>query len=76
MAQPGSAWGSHADDWSCLYEHYSIDVVLALFPKLGVGPTTALLDIACGSGLAVRLADAMGASVAGIDAAADLIEVA
>ena len=35
-----------------------------------------LLDIACGSGLAVRIADAMGATVAGIDAAADLIAVA
>jgi SAM-dependent methyltransferase len=72
----GEAWGSRANDWSCLYEHYSLDVLLALFPKLGVGPTTRLLDIACGSGLAVRIADAMGATVAGIDAAGDLIDVA
>ena len=72
----GEAWGSRANDWSCLYEHYSIDVLIALFARLGVGPTTKLLDIACGSGLAVRIADAMGATVAGIDAAADLIAVA
>ena len=72
----GEAWGSRANDWSCLYEHYSIDVLIALFGRLAVGPTTRLLDIACGSGLAVRLADAMGATVAGIDAAADLVAVA
>ena len=69
----GEAWGSHANDWSCLYEHYAIDVLIALFAKLGVGRATRLLDIACGSGLAVRLADAMGATVAGIDASADLV---
>ena len=72
----GEAWGSRANDWSCLYEHYSIDVLIALFGKLAVGPATRLLDIACGSGLAVRLVDAMGAKTAGIDAAADLIAVA
>jgi SAM-dependent methyltransferase len=72
----GEAWGSSANDWSCLYEHYSIDVLIALYARLAVGPTTRLLDIACGSGFAVRIADAMGATVAGIDAATDLVAVA
>jgi SAM-dependent methyltransferase len=72
----GEAWGSRANDWSCLYEHYAIDVLIALFGRLDVGTDTTLLDIACGSGLAVRLADAMGARVAGIDAATELIAVA
>jgi SAM-dependent methyltransferase len=72
----GAAWGSRANDWSCLYEHYSVDVLIALFARLGVGGATSVLDIACGSGLSVRLADAMGATVAGIDAAEDLIDVA
>jgi SAM-dependent methyltransferase len=72
----GAAWGSSANDWSCLYEHYSIDVLMALCSRLVVGPTRRLLDIACGSGLAVRLADAMGATVAGIDASTDLVAVA
>jgi SAM-dependent methyltransferase len=53
-----------------------MDVVLALFPALGVGPDVRLLDIACGSGLVVRLAHGAGATVAGIDAAADLVAVA
>ena len=72
----GEAWGSRAPDWSCLYEHYSLDVLIALLPRLGVGPRMSLLDVACGSGLAVRVADAMGADVAGIDAAAELVAVA
>src|SRR5580658_1425543 len=74
--EAGEAWGSSAADWSCLYEHYSLDMLLALFPRLGVGPGTSLLDVACGSGLAVRVADGMGADVAGIDAAAELVAVA
>src|SRR3984885_6671982 len=70
--EAGGAWGSRSRDWSCLYEHYSLDVLVALLPRLGIGPGTALLDVACGSGLAVRVADGMGADVAGIDAAAEL----
>ncbi len=72
----GEAWGSRANEWSCLYEHYSVDVLIALFARLGLGPATTVLDIACGSGLAVRLADATGATVAGIDASDELIAVA
>ena len=72
----GEAWGSRANDWSCLHEHYSIDVLIALFARLEVGPQTALLDIACGSGLAVRIASGMGATVSGIDAGPELIDVA
>jgi len=72
----GEAWGSRANEWSCLYEHYSVDVLLALFTRLGIGPSTRLLDIACGSGLAVRLAAGTGAAVAGIDASDELIAVA
>src|ERR1700722_5237888 len=74
--EAGEAWGSRAIDWSCLYEHYSLDILVALLPRLGVGQGTSLLDVACGSGLAVRVADGMGADVAGLDAAAELGAVA
>ncbi len=74
--EAGEAWGSRSSDWSCLYEHYSLDMLVALLPRLGVGPGMSLLDVACGSGLAVRVADGMGADVAGIDAAAELVDVA
>jgi SAM-dependent methyltransferase len=72
----GAAWGRRARDWACLFEHYALDVIQAIYPRVGVEPGTSVLDIACGSGLAVRIADGLGATTAGIDAAADLIEIA
>jgi SAM-dependent methyltransferase len=74
--EAGDAWGHAANDWACLYEHYAIDVIAAIFGRVGVAPGVRVLDVACGSGLAIRHADAMGAAVAGIDAAAELIEIA
>jgi SAM-dependent methyltransferase len=74
--EAGSAWGHAADDWACLVEHYSTPAVIAMFQRLGVGPATKLLDVACGSGAVVRLARSMGAEVAAIDAAEELIDVA
>lgn len=74
--EAGEGWGHAAADWSCLFEHYGIDVLLALLPALGVGPGCRLLDVACGAGLSVRLARGLGAEVAAIDAAANLIDVA
>ncbi len=72
----GRAWGHAANDWSCLYEHYAFEVIAAVFARVGVGRGMSLLDLACGSGLAVRHADAMGATVAAIDAASELVEIA
>lgn len=74
--EAGEAWGSRALDWSCLYEHYSVEILIALLSRLGVGPATSLLDVACGSGLAVRIAAGMDADVAGIDASDELVVVA
>ncbi len=74
--EAGDAWGHRARDWACLFEHYAIETIHAIFERIGVGTDTALLDIACGSGLAVRLADARGARAAGIDAAAPLVDIA
>ena len=70
----GEAWGSRANDWSCLYEHYSVDVLFAILGRVAA-PRSDLLDIACGSGLAVRLAAGMGARTAGIDASEELVAV-
>ena len=74
--EAGSAWGRRSRDWACLFEHYAVDVIEAIFRRVGVDEGTSLLDIACGSGLAVRYADEMGAAAAGIDAAAPLVEIA
>ena len=43
---------------------------------MAVDPTTDLLDIACGSGYALGRAERRGATVAGLDASADLIDIA
>ncbi len=72
----GDAWGHAAADWACLYEHYALDVINAIFGRLRVADDVDLLDMACGSGLAVRLAAAMGATTAGIDASESLIGIA
>ena len=72
----GAAWGHRARDWACLFEHYAIETILSIFDGVGARAGTSLLDIACGSGLAVRLADARGVRTAGIDAAASLVDIA
>lgn len=72
----GDAWGSRSADWACLFEHYATDVIMAIFDQMDVGQDTSLLDIACGSGLAVRMAKAAGANPSGIDAAENLIAIA
>lgn len=74
--EAGAAWGRRARDWACLFEHYAAEAIQAVFQRTGVGEGTSLLDIACGSGLAAHYADGMGASVAGIDAAAPLVDIA
>lgn len=74
--QAGDAWGHSANDWAYLYEHYALDVMIAIFQRLGVAEGVRLLDVACGSGLALRHAEAAGATTAGIDAAASLVEIA
>ena len=74
--QAGDAWGHSANDWAYLYEHYALDVMIAIFQRIGITDGTHLLDVACGSGLALRHAGAMGATTAGIDAAGSLVEIA
>lgn len=72
----GDAWGAGANDWACLFEHYSHEVLAAIFQRTDIGADTHLLDVACGSGLALRHAEGMGATTAGIDAAPALVDIA
>ena len=74
--EAGAAWGHAAIDWACLYEHYSFEVLAAMCAAIGVGPGVELLDVACGSGWGIRFAQGCGATVAGIDAAESLIDIA
>lgn len=72
----GRAWGARACDWAYLFEPYARPANELLFDRLGLDGGDRLLDIACGSGLAAQLAGRRGADVSGIDASAELVQVA
>lgn len=72
----GDAWAHAAADWAYRFEPYARDAIEHLFGALHVGPDCHLLDMACGSGYALGRAERLGASTAGIDASAGLVEIA
>lgn len=72
----GRGWGTRATDWAYLFEPYARSANDVVFDRLGVGPGARLLDVACGSGQAARVASQRGAIVAGLDAAEALIAIA
>ena len=72
----GRLWGARARDWAEVQEAQfgaGYDDVLA---RAGVGPGTRLLDAGCGAGMAAQRAAGLGATVAGIDAAPLLLDIA
>ncbi len=74
--QVDEGWGRRAVDFATLCEPANCREYVALHHHLGVGPGDRLLDMACGAGLAVELATAVGATCSGIDASPRLIAVA
>lgn len=74
--QAGTGWGARATQWAYLFEPYALPANRLLFDQLGLGEGTAYLDIACGSGLAASVAAYRGASVSGLDASTNLIDIA
>jgi SAM-dependent methyltransferase len=69
-------WGRRATDFATLLEPASCREYLAMHQRLHVREGDRLLDVACGSGLALELAAIRGAAVAGIDASPRLVAVA
>jgi SAM-dependent methyltransferase len=69
-------WGRNAVDFATLHEPQNCREYLYVHHQLGVDAGDRLLDVACGSGLAVELARLRGAECAGIDASQRLIAVA
>jgi SAM-dependent methyltransferase len=69
-------WGRRAVDFAALSEPSNCREYVALHHRLGVGDDDRLLDVACGSGLALELAHLRGALCSGIDASARLVAVA
>ena len=74
--EAGRAWGARSVDWAYLFEQYARPANEVVFDHLNVGPGLRLLDIACGSGLALQLAGRRGAAVAGLDASEALVAIA
>lgn len=69
-------WGRRGPDFAALSEPANCREYVALHHRLGVDTGDRLLDVACGAGLAIELAEIRGAACAGIDASPRLLEVA
>ena len=69
-------WGRRAADFSALMEPSAVREYVFVHRRLGLSPGARLLDMACGSGLAIELATVQGAVCAGIDASPRLVDVA
>ena len=69
-------WGRRVVDFATLSEPGNCREYIALHHRLGVDGGDRLLDMACGSGLAIELARLRGASCSGIDASPRLVAVA
>ena len=74
--QVDEGWGRKAVDYAYLFEAQMWPEYLELLNACGVDVSTSMLDVACGPGLAVRLACERGARVAAIDASPWLVAVA
>jgi SAM-dependent methyltransferase len=68
-AAQGPLWSERADLWVRHQEPHQDPLYAAALDALGVGPGSALLDVGCGAGRALRAAADRGADVAGLDAA-------
>src|SRR5215470_17081363 len=71
-----AGWGRQAAAFAYLIENQHWREYQHLLDQTGVAPGCRYLDIACGSGLAVRLACERGATVSGLDASRGLTAIA
>jgi SAM-dependent methyltransferase len=69
-------WGRKAVDFSTLSEPSNCREYVSLHHRLGVDAGSRLLDVACGSGLAIELARLRGADCSGLDASTRLVAIA
>ncbi len=72
----GALWGAAVPDWAAICEPWSRPLFAATLAALAPLRGLSLLDAGCGSGLALTLAEAAGARVSGLDAAAPMIALA
>lgn len=72
----GRLWGARARDWAEVQEGQCAAAYRAVLDHAGVGRGTRHLDVGCGAGMAAAMSAARGATVAGIDAADALLDIA
>lgn len=72
----GLLWGTRARDWAEVQERQFAAGYEDVLRRAGVGVGTKVLDAGCGAGMAAQRAAALGATVAGIDAAPLLLDIA
>jgi SAM-dependent methyltransferase len=75
-AAQGALWGERAREWADLQEGAFEPLYRAAFENAGVSEGASVLDVGCGSGLALAIAQQMGATVSGLDAADKLVSIA
>jgi SAM-dependent methyltransferase len=71
----GPLWGARAQDWAAL-EEQQVPTYEEAIRRAGITQGTSVLEVGCGSGVFLRAAAGRGAEVAGLDASAELIELA
>ncbi|NUP37619.1 MAG: SAM-dependent methyltransferase, partial [Streptomyces sp.] len=68
LSAPGAAISrARARDWAEIQERMMVPLYEAVYERLEVGAGTRLLGLGCGSGLALLMAVARGATVCGVD---------
>ncbi|MCU1424488.1 MAG: SAM-dependent methyltransferase, partial [Microbacteriaceae bacterium] len=70
------AWSRVAAEWSELWGHFAFPLWRAVAGTAGIGATTRVLDVGCGSGEFLAFAAGLGSTVAGIDPAPGMIALA
>jgi FAD/FMN-containing dehydrogenase/SAM-dependent methyltransferase len=69
-------WGTDPRTWAELAEAHNQPLFEAVLDAAKISPGTRLLDVGCGSGLALVLAKARGARPSGLDISPGLLDVA
>jgi SAM-dependent methyltransferase len=72
-------WGERARDWADVMEGpngWGIPVYGRILERVPIDRSTRLLDVGCGAGRFCRIARDRGATVAGLDATSEFIEIA
>src|SRR6185295_4705475 len=67
---------ARAREWADLQESSFRPLYETAFDAAAAGKGSSVLDVGCGAGLALQVAQARSANVSGLDAAAGLVEIA